>query len=348
MSAKAEYWLEEQAVGGSNAKHVLRVLAALANGSYTTWATMETLMTRTEIANERTVRKARDVAIEAGFLVKTDKTVGGSARIPVYQMLCPVGAKSVFNADGTIASRPPTLAEYLQAGGARASTDAHDDEQESATETDHDSGSVDNSETVPLSDGCGLSAPAKLLPHNGQNCSPTPGNIAPPSHGNIAPQDRSRETLEKREIEYGGSAARSPSAPVSETTCEFSLSERESVTRLVKFGAAQEDAEGMVANRKGQYVTIRDVQGIACEAHAAGITLALAVEWAARNGKSTFTRAAYAAKGGLQGGGEPEPESSASADELDVNELDVIESLAGGWNPAMHATTTHGGCTNVH
>lgn len=98
----------------------------------------------------------------------------------------------------------------------------------------------------------------------------------------------------------------------------------------------------MVANRKGQYVTIRDVPAIVREAHAAGITPALAVEWAARNGKPTFTLEAYAAaKGGLQEGGDPEASASAEA-------LEVIEGLAAGWNPAIHATTTHGGCAHVH
>lgn len=326
MSEKARYWLDQQERGISAlARSIVNAYAGFAADNYTAHVSISKLHQRTFIRDYRTLKANLAEAVEAGYLVDTGRKVRGT---PVYQMLCPPGAVVAYERDGTTAHRPPTLEEYLAGGGfVPRNVDNFDGDREF---------------TVPV-DECGSDATCEYaMPVTVNVQRPTPCEFTVQTTVDLQVQEREKENLDKGEIDMGGSAARSPAAPVSQADCEFSLSERESIGRLMKFGATQEGAEGLVVNRNGSYVTMLDAQAIEREARAAGLGFDKAVEWAAFNGKATFTRGAYAAKGCLQEVGVQEPQASP-----DDAELDVIESLAGGWIPAARETTTHGDPVDV-
>jgi hypothetical protein len=157
--------------------------------------------------------------------------------------------------------------------------------------------------------------------------------------GNPQEQERSRNIKERFEIDAAANAACSPPAAlISESAKEFSSVQLENIARLVKYGATPEGAETLVAIRGSGVLTVRTAQALNGEARAAGLSFADAVWWAARNGQSTFTRDAYAAKGGLQEGGEHAEVASPNGGADD-------EDLADAWFPPVKAATVNGSAT---
>ncbi|MEC4595477.1 hypothetical protein [Burkholderia vietnamiensis] len=108
-------WAKRQRVGDSSTKTLLKTLAHWAQEDYSTWVTNEELLADTEM-DIKTIRKCRDKLIELGFLVETEKRLGKTGSIVIYQMLAPAGSVVVQAVDQrtnqTISLSPPTREEY--------------------------------------------------------------------------------------------------------------------------------------------------------------------------------------------------------------------------------------------
>ncbi|MGU7780509.1 helix-turn-helix domain-containing protein [Burkholderia sp. PU8-34] len=119
MSGYAYQWAKRQHVGDSSAKTLLKTYAHWAAEDYSTWVTNDELLIDTEL-NIQTIRKARTKLIELGFLVETERRLGETRSIVVYQILAPAGAVIVQAVDQrsgeTISLSPPTLEEYAKRG----------------------------------------------------------------------------------------------------------------------------------------------------------------------------------------------------------------------------------------
>jgi hypothetical protein len=123
MSGYAHQWAKRQRVGDSSAKTLLKTYANWASEDYSTWVTNEELELDTEL-NIQTIRSARKKLIELGYLIETDKRIGRTQSIVVYQMLAPAGATIVQSIDArgeTISLSPPTLEEFLTKRGGKYS-----------------------------------------------------------------------------------------------------------------------------------------------------------------------------------------------------------------------------------
>ncbi|SOE85661.1 hypothetical protein SAMN05446935_6135 [Burkholderia sp. YR290] len=124
MSGYAHQWAKRQRVGDSSAKTLLKTYANWASEDYSTWVTNEELELDTEL-NIQTIRSARKKLIELGYLLETDKRLGRTQSIVIYQMLAPEGATIVQSVDQrtgkTISLSPPTLAEYCAKRGEKQS-----------------------------------------------------------------------------------------------------------------------------------------------------------------------------------------------------------------------------------
>ncbi|MCA8226180.1 hypothetical protein [Burkholderia vietnamiensis] len=119
MSGYAYQWAKRQHVGDSSAKTLLKTYAHWAAEDYSTWVTNDELLLDTEL-NIQTIRKARAKLVELGFLVETDRRLGETRSIVVYQILAPAGSTVVQAVDqrsgDTISLSPPTLDEYAKRG----------------------------------------------------------------------------------------------------------------------------------------------------------------------------------------------------------------------------------------
>lgn len=128
MSGYAYQWAKRQRVGDSSAKTLLKTYANWASEDYSTWVTNEELALDTEL-NIQTIRRARNKLIELGFLLETDKRIGRTQSIIVYQMLAPAGATIVQAVDGrgeTISLSPPTIEEFTaKRDGKRSPSKSH-------------------------------------------------------------------------------------------------------------------------------------------------------------------------------------------------------------------------------
>lgn len=128
MGAYAHQWAKRQRVGDSSAKSLLKTYAMWASEDYSTWVTNEELELDTEL-NIQTIRKARAKLIELGYLLETEKRLGRTQSIVVYQMLAPAGATLVQSVDArgeTISLSPPTLEEFMaKRGGKRSPSKSH-------------------------------------------------------------------------------------------------------------------------------------------------------------------------------------------------------------------------------
>ncbi|CAG9256185.1 hypothetical protein [Paraburkholderia caribensis] len=115
MSGYAYQWAKRQLVGDSSAKTLLKTYANWAAEDYTTWVTNEELLLDTEL-NIETIRKARKKLLSLGYLVETNKRLGETRSIVVYQMLAPEGSTVVQAVDQrtgeAISLSPPSLSEY--------------------------------------------------------------------------------------------------------------------------------------------------------------------------------------------------------------------------------------------
>lgn len=123
MSGYAHQWAKRQRVGDSSAKTLLKTYANWASEDYSTWVTNEELELDTEL-NIQTIRRARNKLIELGYLLETDKRLGRTQSIVVYQMLSPAGATIVQGIDArgeTVSLSPPTLEEFLTKRGGKYS-----------------------------------------------------------------------------------------------------------------------------------------------------------------------------------------------------------------------------------
>ncbi|CAD6536233.1 hypothetical protein LMG27952_03122 [Paraburkholderia hiiakae] len=123
MSGYAHQWAKRQRVGDSSAKTLLKTYANWASEDYSTWVTNEELELDTEL-NIQTIRRARNKLIELGYLLETDKRLGRTQSIIVYQMLAPAGATIVQAVDGrgeAISLSPPTLEEFMAKRGGKRS-----------------------------------------------------------------------------------------------------------------------------------------------------------------------------------------------------------------------------------
>ncbi|WP_244828451.1 hypothetical protein [Caballeronia sp. TF1N1] len=124
MSGYAHQWAKRQRVGDSSAKTLLKTYANWAAEDYSTWVTNDELELDTEL-NIQTIRRARSKLIELGYLLETDKRLGRTQSIIIYQMLAPIGATIVQSVDPrngkTISLSPPTLEEYVAKRGEKAS-----------------------------------------------------------------------------------------------------------------------------------------------------------------------------------------------------------------------------------
>ncbi|MFM0495616.1 hypothetical protein [Paraburkholderia caledonica] len=123
MSGYAHQWAKRQRVGDSSAKTLLKTYANWASEDYSTWVTNEELELDTEL-NIQTIRRARNKLIELGYLLETDKRLGRTQSIVVYQMLAPAGATLVQSIDArgeTISLSPPTLEEFIAKRGGKQS-----------------------------------------------------------------------------------------------------------------------------------------------------------------------------------------------------------------------------------
>ncbi|MCP3721752.1 helix-turn-helix domain-containing protein [Paraburkholderia sp. CNPSo 3272] len=124
MSGYAHQWAKRQRVGDSSAKTLLKTYANWASEDYSTWVTNEELELDTEL-NIQTIRRARNKLIELGYLLETDKRIGRTQSIVVYQMLAPAGASIVQSVDQrtgeTISLSPPTLEEFMAKRGGKRS-----------------------------------------------------------------------------------------------------------------------------------------------------------------------------------------------------------------------------------
>ncbi|UEC03947.1 helix-turn-helix domain-containing protein [Burkholderia vietnamiensis] len=119
MSGYAYQWAKRQHVGDSSAKTLLKTYAHWAAEDYSTWVTNDELMLDTEL-NIQTIRKARTKLIELGFLVETDRRLGETRSIVVYQIVAPAGSIVVQAVDqrsgDAISLSPPTIEEYSRQG----------------------------------------------------------------------------------------------------------------------------------------------------------------------------------------------------------------------------------------
>ncbi|WP_027814527.1 hypothetical protein, partial [Burkholderia cenocepacia] len=119
MSGYAYQWAKRQQVGDSSAKTLLKTYAHWAAEDYSTWVTNDELMLDTEL-NIQTIRKARAKLVELGFLVETERRLGETRSIVVYQMLAPSGSTVVQAVDqrsgDAISLSPPTPEEYAKRG----------------------------------------------------------------------------------------------------------------------------------------------------------------------------------------------------------------------------------------
>ena len=124
MSGYAHQWAKRQRVGDSSAKTLLKTYANWAAEDYSTWVTNDELELDTEL-NIQTIRRARSKLIELGYLLETDKRLGRTQSIIIYQMLAPAGATIVQSVDPrngkTISLSPPTLEEYIAKRGEKSS-----------------------------------------------------------------------------------------------------------------------------------------------------------------------------------------------------------------------------------
>ncbi|VCC54049.1 gp60 [Burkholderia pseudomallei] len=124
MSGYAHQWAKRQRVGDSSAKSLLKTYAHWANEDYESWVTNDELELDTEM-NIQTIRKARKKLVDLGYLVETDKRIGETRSIIVYQMLAPAGAAIVQCVDPrtgeTISLSPPTSDEYQAKRGEKRS-----------------------------------------------------------------------------------------------------------------------------------------------------------------------------------------------------------------------------------
>ncbi|WP_028204996.1 hypothetical protein [Paraburkholderia nodosa] len=115
MSHYAFQWAKRQCVGDSTTKTVLKTYANWASEDYSTWVTNEELLIDTEL-NIQTIRKARTRLIEKGYLIETDKRIGETRSIVVYQMVAPPGSTIVQAIDQrtgeTVSLSPPSREEY--------------------------------------------------------------------------------------------------------------------------------------------------------------------------------------------------------------------------------------------
>ncbi|MBN3851977.1 hypothetical protein G3N59_01165 [Paraburkholderia sp. Ac-20340] len=115
MSHYAFQWAKRQCVGDSTTKTVLKTYANWASEDYSTWVTNEELLIDTEL-NIQTIRKARAKLIEKGYLIETDKRIGETRSIVVYQMVAPAGSTIVQAIDQrtgeTISLSPPSREDY--------------------------------------------------------------------------------------------------------------------------------------------------------------------------------------------------------------------------------------------
>jgi hypothetical protein len=124
MSGYAHQWAKRQRVGDSSAKTLLKTYANWASEDYSTWVTNEELELDTEL-NIQTIRRARNKLIELGYLLETDRRLGRTQSIVIYQMLAPAGATIVQSVDQrtgeTISLSPPTLEEFQSKRGGKPS-----------------------------------------------------------------------------------------------------------------------------------------------------------------------------------------------------------------------------------
>ncbi|GAB5100515.1 hypothetical protein [Caballeronia sp. HLA56] len=124
MSGYAYQWAKRQLVGDSAAKSLLKTYGSWASEDYSTWVTNEELLLDTEL-NIQTIRRARSRLIELGYLIETDKRLGRTQSIVIYQMLAPSGTTIVQSVDPrsgeTHSLSPPTLEEYLGKKGEKPS-----------------------------------------------------------------------------------------------------------------------------------------------------------------------------------------------------------------------------------
>ncbi|QBQ99229.1 hypothetical protein [Paraburkholderia pallida] len=115
MSHYAFQWAKRQRVGDSTTKTVLKTYANWASEDYSTWVTNEELLLDTEL-NIQTIRKARAKLIVLGYLIETQKRIGETRSIVVYQMVAPAGSVIVQAIDQrtgeTISLSPPSREEY--------------------------------------------------------------------------------------------------------------------------------------------------------------------------------------------------------------------------------------------
>lgn len=115
MSGYAYQWAKRQQVGDAAAKTLLKTYAHWASEDYSTWVTNEELELDTEM-NIQTIRKARKKLISMGYLAETDKRLGETRSIVVYQMLAPADSLIVQTVDPrtteTISLSPPSREDY--------------------------------------------------------------------------------------------------------------------------------------------------------------------------------------------------------------------------------------------
>jgi hypothetical protein len=115
VSGYAYQWAKRQRVGDSSAKTLLKTYANWASKDYSTWVTNEELELDTEL-NIQTIRRARNKLIKLGYLIETERRLGKTQSIVVYQMLAPSDSVLVQSYDQrtglTTSLSPPTLEEY--------------------------------------------------------------------------------------------------------------------------------------------------------------------------------------------------------------------------------------------
>lgn len=114
MSGYAYMWAKRQVVGDSASKTLLKAYAHWASEDYQAWVTNDELMLDTEL-NIQTIRKARDKLVKLGYLMETERRMGETRSIVVYQMLAPDGSTAVQSVDakgGVVTLSPPSRAEY--------------------------------------------------------------------------------------------------------------------------------------------------------------------------------------------------------------------------------------------
>lgn len=338
MSAKAMFWAHRQPVGSMAAKALLLAYAAFADeDSYETWAANETLMDFAEIANRGTLRKARELLIEKGYLAETAARAGGTARITVFQMLCPPRAVVATNQKGEVLSYPPPTREELGlpdcSNGAQGD---YDDEDEFGFIEVANASYGTTFDPVSNLD-CGSENGTTIEQKRDHFCTET-GPVLNTNGAKSDPQEKEDKSKDS-EIDIRGSAAGSDRPPILEPA-PFKSMREQAIERLERVGVDLDVAAQLLAARRSDRFTEIDAKTLAGEARKAGIETTLAAQWAIRNG--TFTAAAYRENPALQEGGAQELRASPNA-----AELEVIESVAGGWIPAARAATTHGGLAHV-